>query len=505
MRFSILSLVGMLLTGVIAFTGRAEQFQPENRLSGVGVDRESISQLVLERRTELMIESQTFAILRDPRSLAGAERINSAKLQKIFRSAEQRSGVPASMIAAVAYLESWGLPRAESPAGPKGIMQFSEGTARAAGLQIVRRTKYRTYKERQLVRRRRGKPVYKTVRRRVPYTVVVRDDRFNPERAIPAAARYLARLESKYGGRDWAVFAYHCGEGCANQVLSVARDSQVTGMLTVPAVFFSAHPGHNRELYGTLRRHMERDYSPTYWFRIRRAEQLLAMFREDPKEFRKLYNDYRNRLNPSDRAPHRLSVWLKPEDLEFQNCEDLRRYQGTKLMRALDDPDRFGFTLRKAGPGALGERDPENRDYYYLASPAALGTLTYIAYETRRLHDAMNPRGERYVPLEVTALVHPRDYEMQNDPRSEFASHCSGQVFDISVANLPPGQREALEFVLDDLGWHGYLGFLEEHNGGNVIHIGPAPTARDFFARIFQEAMAAAGERISAIPAVLTP
>src|ERR687896_695470 len=117
MRYSILFLLGMLLTGLVAFNARAEQFQPENRLSGVGVDREQI-------------------------------------------------------------------------------------------LQIVRRTKYRIYKERQLVRTRRGKPVYKTVRRRVPYTVLVRDDRFNPERAVPAAARYLTRLEQKFGGRDWAVFAY---------------------------------------------------------------------------------------------------------------------------------------------------------------------------------------------------------------------------------------------------------------------------------------------------------
>jgi hypothetical protein len=489
MRYPILSFIGMLLAGFVAFTGRAEQFQPENRLSGVGVGREQVSQAVLDRRTELMIESQTFAILRDPRSLAGAERINSPKLQKIFRKAEDETGMPASTVAAIAYLESWGIPNNESPAGPKGIMQFAEATARSVGLQVVRKTKYRVSKERRLVRKRRGKPVYKTVRVKIPYTVLVRDDRFNPDRAIPAAARYLSRLSARYGGTDWAIFAYHCGEGCANEVRNMARDSRITGQITVPAVFFGAHPGFNRELYTLLRHHMERDYSPTYWFRIRRAEQLLALYKEDPQQFRNLYNEYRNRLNPNDRAPHRLSVWLKPEDLEFQNCEDLRRFQGTKLMRAFDNPERFGFALRKIGPGAIGERDPANRDYYYMASPAALGTLTYIAYETRRVYEAMNRRGERWVPLDVTALVHPRDYEELTDPRKEFASHCSGQVFDLSVTNLPAGEREALEFVLDDLGWHGYLGFVQEHSGGSVYHIGPAPSAREFFTKIFQEAV----------------
>ena len=42
--------------------------------------------------------------------------------------------MPAEVIEAVAYLESWGDAKAESPAGPKGIMQISEATARTMGL-----------------------------------------------------------------------------------------------------------------------------------------------------------------------------------------------------------------------------------------------------------------------------------------------------------------------------------------------------------------------------------
>ena len=58
-----------------------------------------------------------------------------------------------------------------------------------------------------------------------------------------------------------------------------------------------------------------------------------------------------------------------------------------------------------------------------------------------------------------------------------------GQVFDIVRQNLPPGQREALDFVLDDLGWHGYVGFVKESTHADVIHVGAAPTARDFFSK----------------------
>jgi len=46
-----------------------------------------MSEEVLARRTELMIDSQTFGIMRDPQALAGAQRITSPKLQAIFQDA----------------------------------------------------------------------------------------------------------------------------------------------------------------------------------------------------------------------------------------------------------------------------------------------------------------------------------------------------------------------------------------------------------------------------------
>ncbi len=73
--------------------------------------------------------------------------------------------------------------------------------------------------------------------------------------------------------------------------------------------------------------------------------------------------------------------------------------------------------------------------------------------------------------------------------KPEALSHCSGQVFDIDYAGLPPGEQECLRFVLDDLGWDGYLGFVED--GMDSLHIGCSPASRDFFTSVFQEAAAA--------------
>ena len=434
--------------------GAADSFAPANRLTGIGVDRENLTEVVLARRAQLMIDAQAYTILRHPQALSGAERIWTPKLQRLFEQAEKQSGMPSNLIAAVAYLESWGRATVQSYAGPKGIMQIAEGTARGMGLKVVYKTKYKVSRRTVKYKTKAGKTRTKTVIRKEPYTVLVRDDRVRPELAVPAAARYLARLEAKWG-RDWAIFAYHCGEGCVTEVLDTARRARGLGdNPSYPAAFFGAHPAHNRELYNLLRRHMDRDFSPTYYFRIRQAERLLALYREDRVEFSRLADYYRNRINPSLPTPNRLNVWLPESECESSGDDDW----------PLKSAEFFGFSLRAGDPRLV---------------PANLGAVAYIAFETRRLHDAMNRRGERFVPLDVAAALAPR----------ESLPACSAQMFDIHVNALPPGEREALEFVLADIVYGGYLGFLED---GLAYRVGASPAARDFFTRVYEDAAKAA-------------
>jgi len=462
-------------------------FQPVHRLSGIGAERKDLSEAVLAKRTELMTDSQTFSIMRDIHALEGAQRISSPKLQKVFDAASKQSGLPAGLIAAVAYLESWGDATAQSSAGPKGIMQFSAATAKRTGLQIVYATRYRVVQTKKRVKVR-GKMVNRTVSQKVPYQVLVRDDRLLPERAIPAAANYLAGMEQKFGGRDLAVFAYHCGEGCVSDFVQLAH--QTPGLrdfpVTVPRLFFSANPAHYPEIYNRVKYHMGRDYSPTYFFRVMRAQQLLELYKADPEAFRTLVEQYRNAGDPARRAANRLAAWIKPQDLQYQSCEDLNREEGKSLARVLDKPQFFGFQLRTSGAGAIGSWDLKNQKSYMMASPSAIGTLTYIAFETRRLFDQLKPKGEKFMPLEVTALVRPLNYQEKPAP-GELPVHCTGQVFDLSFDFLPPHEKECLEFVLEDLGWNGYLGFIEESAGS--MHVGCSPSSRDFFIQVYEETL----------------
>src|ERR1039457_3546929 len=248
-------------------------FSPAHRIIGIGADRDDLSAEQLDLRAAHMIESQTFAIMREPEALTGARRITAdPKLRALFQSASHHSGFPASLLEAVAYLESWGDPAAESPSGPKGIMQISEATARTMGLQVLHATRYHVTREKVAVSGKSHTPKFKMVTHRVPYTVTVRDDRLTPGRAIPAAATYLAGMEQKFGGRDWAIFAYHCGQGCVGEMLELTRRAHgiPKDQVTVPRMFFASSPAWNRELYQAVSQQMLRDYSPTYYFRIRR-------------------------------------------------------------------------------------------------------------------------------------------------------------------------------------------------------------------------------------------
>ena len=465
----------------------ADHFTPTQRVSGIGISRDDVSEELLNVRTERMIESQTFSIMRDPQALPGAKRVvGSTKLQSLFRSAAAASGMPASVIEAICYLESWGDPKAQSITGPRGIMQVSGATAASMGLRVTYATRYKTTREKVPVKAKgKGKVTYRTVTRKTPYKVLVRDDRMVPDRAIPAAAHYLAGMERKFGGRDWAIFAYHCGQGCVGMMQEITRRSRgiAADKMTVARMFFSQSPAWNRELYEAIQQQMQRDYSPTYWFRIRRAEQLLALYRRDPAEFASLAQGYKSDFVTNARAPHRLSVWLKKDDLVFRSGDDIRAAMGQKLVKALIRPDYFGYALRLAA----------DSDYLSEASPSAVGTLAYIAFETRRLYEEMGAKGP-FRPLLVTSLVEPEDYASRRS-KPEALSHCSGHVFDIDYSALPPAELECLRFVLSDLGWEGYLGFVED--GMDSLHIGCSPGSREFFTKVFKEAAGkAAGDMV---------
>jgi hypothetical protein len=98
------------------------------------------------------------------------------RFESIFDAAAQQTegAVPPELLMAVAQVESAGNPKATSPAGAKGMMQLMDGTAKELGVT----------------------------------------DPFDPQQAIPAAARYIAQGLQRHGGDlDLALADYNAGPG----------------------------------------------------------------------------------------------------------------------------------------------------------------------------------------------------------------------------------------------------------------------------------------------------
>ena len=103
---------------------------------------------------------------------AGSGALAGVPYADLFTRAGNRHGVAPSLLAAVASQESGFDPRAVSPAGAQGLMQFMPATARGLGV-----------------------------------------DPLDPASAVDGAARYLRDLTSQFGSTDLALAAYNAGPG----------------------------------------------------------------------------------------------------------------------------------------------------------------------------------------------------------------------------------------------------------------------------------------------------
>lgn len=110
----------------------------------------------------------------DRRLLIGAGIARAPLVWQLVAPAARRHGVPEATFFALAMAESQFNPHAVSPTGAEGMWQFTAETGRE-------------------------------------YGVPDRASRFDPQRSAESAARYLARLEKRFGHQDLALAAYNIG------------------------------------------------------------------------------------------------------------------------------------------------------------------------------------------------------------------------------------------------------------------------------------------------------
>jgi len=491
-------------------------FQPQHRLPGIGADRASMDEATLALRTQHLIEAQDFGILRNSDgekddALIWARQVSTPELQKIIEDASHTSGFPADLIEQIIFIESGGNPTAKSGTGPFGLMQLNKHMGSFLNLirKEVRKVKVKTRPPTGGASHAKGKgktkpkgnkkpqPKTKTVTR----TVVV-DDRGNPKLSIPRAAQQLQDTARRYqrlyhlsekASQQFAVWEWHSGQPVVDKALELAKEGGMTD-ITLPKVFFLNSPGYNPKLFEFIQKDLGSDYGSTYWFRVMRAGQLLALYRKDPTAYVALMDKYKSNVPGVKKAASRLEIWYSLNG-SYQNLDDLKAAIASKgLVHPPNNPAYFSYALRMEDADGIGAQDPANRQFYATDPPAVVGALLYVAFETRRGWEQSHPTGEQFVPLEVTSMIRTAEYQrslhkVNGNSHTRFPSHTVGAV-DISFAHLPKGEEAWLRFVLQNLEFEEHVGYFDECKGQETKHFAPSPYHSDFFTAVYNEALA---------------
>jgi hypothetical protein len=121
------------------------------------------------------------------------------------------------------------------------------------------------------------------------------DARFDPEQVLAGTVRYLTESRLRLGRDDLAVVSYHMGIGNLSNVLrayaGVGTDVTVPNLveernLSWARIFFDSTPARNIDAHRLLAR--LGDDSPTYYWRVLAAEEIMHLYRHNPARLREL-------------------------------------------------------------------------------------------------------------------------------------------------------------------------------------------------------------------------
>jgi soluble lytic murein transglycosylase-like protein len=205
--------------------------------------------------------------------------VASAKRTDAFRdridAAAQAHGVDPDLLEAVIFLESAGRPQVSAgptPEAASGLAQILPETATAllgmhvdlpASIELtkkIRKAKSEAQAQRLLAER------------------AAVDERFDPDKAIDGAARYLEIAEQRFGDEQLAVVSYHMGIGNLESVLH-AFDPTPPSPLTYAQVYFESAPNRHADAYDLLSGFG--DESSDYLWKVLASVRILRDARED--------------------------------------------------------------------------------------------------------------------------------------------------------------------------------------------------------------------------------
>lgn len=377
----------------------------------------------------------------------------TARWRAPVEHAAGEGGVDPDLLEAIVLLESAGRPEViagNDPAGAAGLTQILAGTALdLLGMRVdLERTRQLTegIVDAEARGKRRPAELLRARRRRV-------DDRFDPPRALAGTVRYLVVARKRFGREDLAVAAYHMGIGNLEQALRTYADADpddpiaavVTEReLSYARLYFDSTPLRHGRAYARLA--ALGDDSSTYLWRVLAAEEIMRLYRESPRELRRLVALH-GASDSAERVVHPPGVTERFADVRAVK-------QAREDARLVDPPDAPGLVFEPvAGP-------------YRALRGGALSAALYIGAATR----AIAGQGR----LAIVKATTP------SGPGSRDELHATGYAFDVARRYRSHRQADAFEFALTRLQ---ALDLIAWRRSKDTIHIVAAEDVTELLSR----------------------
>ena len=383
------------------------------------------------------------------------------------------SGFDADLVEAIVFLESGGRPdviAGDDPVAASGLTQILAETAQSFLGMSVDLSRSRALTVRIAGAVQRGN-VAQAERLRARRRAI--DARFDPEQALAGTIRYLSRARERLGRDDLAVVSYHMGIGNLTNVLrAYARADPDTAVpdlveeqdLSWVRVFFDTAPDRSSAAHELLSR--LGDDSPTYYWRVLAAQEIMRLYRDDPERLQEL-----DLLHGSKGSAE--EVLHPPSGTQrFPDAADLERAWETHDLQPLPSDSGLGFAVDRT-MGELAPQLGQPRELYRGLRAEALALLVYMAGRVQALSGATEP-------LEVTSTVRGDAYQQLlrvGNPEAAhgYSLHTTGYAFDIRRRYESGAQAQAFQFELDDLTARGLIAWVREPA---AIHVTVGPEAK---------------------------
>jgi len=402
----------------------------------------------------------------------------------LVEAAVEGSDFEADLVEAVVFLESGGRPdviAGDDPVAASGLTQILAETAQNFLAMPVDLDRSRALTVRIAGAERRG-DLALAERLRARRRAV--DARFDPGQALAGTVRYLTTARERLGREDLAVVSYHMGIGNLTNVLRLYAAPE--GEVPVPElvedeelswarVFFDTAPDRNAPAHGLLAR--LGDDSPTYYWRVLAAAEIMRLYRDDPERLAEL--DLLHAAKAS--AEEALHPPFATE--RFADGADLQRAWDDGVLHPLPpDETRLGFTVDPS-MGELAGRLGRPRGLYRGLRAEALAVLVYVGSRVRELSGASRP-------LQVTSTVRDDEYQgllRATNPEAthRYSLHTTGYAFDVRRRYESGEQAQAFQFVLDDLTARGLIAWVREPA---AIHVTVASEAEELVSQLLERA-----------------